>query len=521
MGELSGYLSSPVDTMQPNGPHHIHPPGHLAYAGQAVMMGTVIPTTPPTVPLTQTPQNLVVWRASTPWQTVRSMVGLVIVCFFIAQLAVLVVAGYIDADMNGTLGPSDPALTFVGGICLSPMLMLFLFLRRPNLTHTIHAYPSASGSSLHALAGGQVVRSPQPTFVQHHLFRSNAPLEMPRPKHLWLLFFVGVGASTLCLLPLLFVGVEWWTVLLAVAVVLPAWLVGFSTPVFAWWSITSRHFGINIARRDAEWMLVAGMLSTIPAIVINSLISPMLITPLGLDPYESGTLGEGMVLFLSAPIGEELCKLAAVLCLTRFITSPKYGFYVGSTVGLGFALLENAQYISMSLLGEYSSITYFFTAMLRGLSSIPGHAMWTGLSGYAVGCWLAGRPHHPQRQTRMHTPDQNAEWVMYDKSGHPVGTSTWATVPSDRLVRLLRRHEQHAWAMPTSVGAGLGLAILGHGLWNGSSWGVALMLSDNESLLALALQLAWLAVMVAALWLCILRWLPTIVMGSKASERRD
>ena len=33
------------------------------------------------------------------------MLGLVIVCFFIAQFAVVVVAGFIDGDMNGTLGP--------------------------------------------------------------------------------------------------------------------------------------------------------------------------------------------------------------------------------------------------------------------------------------------------------------------------------------------------------------------------------------------------------------------------------
>ena len=47
------------------------------------------------------------------------MLGLVIVCFFLAQIAVLIVAGYIDGDMNGTLGPLDPVATFFGGLCLS------------------------------------------------------------------------------------------------------------------------------------------------------------------------------------------------------------------------------------------------------------------------------------------------------------------------------------------------------------------------------------------------------------------
>ena len=69
--------------------------------------------------------------------------------------------------------------------------------------------------------------------------------------------------------------------------------------------------------------------------------------------------------------------------------------------------------------------------------------------------------------------------------------------------------------MPTTLGAGIGLAILGHALWNGSSWGVGLLLAESETLLAVLLQLAWLVVMVLGLWFCILRWLPTIVLSTK------
>ena len=469
------------------------------------------------VPLTPAPERLTVWKASTPWRTVRSMLGLVIVCYFISQIAVLIVAGYIDGDMNGTIGPFDPLFTFLGGICVSPFLMLFFYLRRPSLTHTVQAYPSAEGRQLHALAGGAVVKSPEPTVVRHHLFRSTAPLEMPRPFHLWMLFIFGVGISTLCLLPLTVYGANALTLLLAVMVVLPAWLIGFSTPVFAWWSITSRHMGIHISRRDAEWVLAAGMLSTVPAIVINSVLSPILVSFAGFDATASGTLGEGFILFLSAPIGEELSKALAVLALSHLIISPKHGFYVGSTVGLGFALLENATYISMALASDYSSIAYFFTATLRGLSSIPGHAMWTGLTGYAIGCWLARGHRLPSLSGTAYLSEQNdANWVLYDKEGRAIPNTSWATMPSDRMIRLLSRHQKHAWPMPQTLSTGLLLAILGHALWNGSSWGVGMLLADSESLLAVLLQLMWLAVMVLTLWFCILRWLPTIVL--KAQE---
>ena len=466
------------------------------------------------VPLTPVPDRLTVWRASTPWQTVRSMLGLVIVCFFIAQFAVVVVAGFIDGDMNGTLGPLDPLLTFFGGVCLSPFLLLFFYLRRPNLTHTVQAYPAEQGRVMHALAGGMVVKSPQPTTVQHHLFRSTAPLEMPKPAHLWLLFVLGVGVSTACLLPLTVFGATVLTVLLAVAVVLPAWLIGFSTPVFAWWSITSRHFGIHISRRDAEWMLVAGMLSAVPAIVINSLFSPILVGAVGLNAFETGTLGEGLILFVSAPVGEELSKALAVIALSHLIVSPKHGFYVGTTVGLGFALLENASYILMALAGDYSSIAYFFTASLRGLSSIPGHAMWTGLSGYAIGCWLSrgnalllvghGLPLGRRRSGVGAVRQTGPRRGPVDVEHPPVSSHREAPRPASTPCVA---HANHPWRRSGtrhSRSCALERLIVG----------VGMALADSETLLALVLQLAWLAVMVLGLWFCILRWLPTILLNT-------
>ena len=168
----------------------------------------------------------------------------------------------------------------------------------------------------------------------------------------------------------------------------------------------------------------------------------------------------------------------------------------------------------MALASDYSSITYFFTASLRGLSSIPGHAMWTGLSGYAIGCWLGrGNALPTLSGTSYLSEDADARWVLYNKQGRAVPQDSWSNMPSQAVVKLLGRHRQHAWPMPTTLGAGLGLAIAGHALWNGSSWGVGMLLSGSDTVLAVLLQLGWLAVMVFALWVCILRWLPTIVLS--------
>ncbi len=140
--------------------------------------------------------------------------------------------------------------------------------------------------------------------------------------------------------------------------------------------------------------------------------------------------------------------------------------------------------------------------------------MWTGLSGYAIGCWLSRGNALPSLSgTAYHSDDADANWVLYDKHGKIIEQSSWATVPSPHMVKLLGKHQSHAWPMPKTISAGLLLAIGGHALWNGSSWGIGMVLSEQTSALAVLLQLAWLVLMVLILWFCILRWLPTIVLS--------
>ena len=76
----------------------------------------------------------------------------------------------------------------------------------------------------------------------------------------------------------------------------------------------------------------------------------------------------------------------AVALFLPYIKGPKHGFQVGFTVGLGFALIENFQYIGISLVGGPFAAS--FTILVRGIGSIPGHAVWTAISGTAIG-WMA------------------------------------------------------------------------------------------------------------------------------------
>ena len=469
----------------------------------------------PLVPLSPAPSDLVLAHTSKPWKTVRSMLGLVGLLFLITNMAPLFLAGLIDADFNGTLGPSDPWLIFASSLCSIPVLALMAFLRRPRLTHLVRAIPHSSGSMVHMMSQDDVLQSPQPIQVVHHIVHDSAPLEMPSRKALWWLFFGGVFASCVCLFPVLILGFTPLTGLLFVAVAIPAYLIGFSTPVFAWWATLTHYFGLQTSRRLAEWMLIAGMVSTVPAIMINSNISPVIIDFLGLSMASETSLGYGLILMVSAPVGEELCKAAAVYALARFIDSPRRGFQIGFTVGLGFALLENMTYI-LSTFGalEASSITFGFTSIIRGIGSIPGHGVWTAISGYAIGCHLTLRRPAPllHLEPRQEGTSEVKRWMLVDKKSGQVLSASNAPQPPIMIPRWLCSSPKDGIQLPTTPLMGIGLAVLGHALWNGSSWGIGHLTANIHWAAQFLLIFGWIFFLIFALWQVSRRILASVLL---------
>ncbi|WP_243225022.1 PrsW family intramembrane metalloprotease [Microbacterium sp. CIAB417] len=95
---------------------------------------------------------------------------------------------------------------------------------------------------------------------------------------------------------------------------------------------------------------------------------------------------------LQAPIVEEVFKGLGVflifLMARRTFDGPVDGIVYGALVGAGFAFTENIQYFAISLIeggGEQLTVTF----VLRGLMSPFAHAMFTALTGFAIG--LAAR----------------------------------------------------------------------------------------------------------------------------------
>ena len=440
-------------------------------------------------PLTPPPRGLALASKSTTWSVIWRMLGIVVLLYIIAQAGVSILIGLITGDS---------AVAIISTICLAPFLALFLYVRRPKLTHLILATPDQLGTNQHQLNDSRVLLTPVPTKFEHHLIRDSPPLEMPPTSTLWTVFCITVLAAFLGLLPMMLDDNPAWIVL-AILVGVPAWLFGFSLPVHAWWAFSTRHFQLITNKREGEKMLIAGMLSTFPALVINSLLFPLLLLFIGIESMDPGTIGEFLILFISAPVGEELCKAAFVLSLYKLIDSPKRGFQIGFSVGLGFALLENLQYILMSFgAGQYSAITFSATTIVRGIGSIPGHAFWTGLSGVSIGWYLCMKRGVYGRRLG----EEGTKWVVYDgASGQVISTERELSSMGKTVRGWLYKPPDKVWNLPQSPLIGISLGMVGHALWNGSSWFVGWLFRETDIVVQIFASLVWTGIMIIGLWI--------------------
>ncbi len=453
-------------------------------------------------PLTPFPGDVGLASPAKPWVTIYRMLGMVLLLYILSQFVVLIFIGLLDSDFDGLIGPSDPLMAIFGSLCSLPLIALVIYMTRPKLTHVLRALPHHQGQYNHQIAQGRYIQTPSPTVFQHHLVMRDVPLQIPEAKVLWISFFSGVIICAIGLFPLI-LGFNPISIVLALIVALPAWIIGFSTPVFAWWGFSSRHLGIVTTQREGEMMLIAGMLSTFPALLINSILFPsMLYEIVGMNPSVDSILVQNLTIVVSAPVGEELCKLVAILCLWKLIDSPRRGFQIGFTVGLGFAMLENLQYILVSLLtDQYAAFSYSFTTILRGVGSIPGHALWTGLTGYAVG-WYAYRTKKSNSFNPMEVEQNVQNWITFDsKTGQQISSAGDGSIPSSKLARFILGNSNSIRQLPTSITGGVCLAIIGHMFWNGSSFIVSFALSGLDEMFQVLGQLFWIGNMVVLLWI--------------------
>jgi len=420
------------------------------------------------VALTPPPANLQMARKSRPWRTYGRIVGLVVLLLLFEQSFV---SGWILA-LDGE--------AFYGSICILISIPLFLItaaIRRPRVVLLERAIPHTNGQLLHPIASHSgTLQTPTPTIMQRHIFRDDSVLDVPSSMASWIVFAATIIVST-GLWVMLYLGDPIIQALSAILLI-PVIIIGFSIPVMAWWSHSTKRIGLPTKQRDAESWLIAGMLSGLPAIFVNSWLFPMIVILIHPDISAVGL--ENLTVVISAPVGEEICKAIAIGFFAAKIKSPRHGFQIGFTVGLGFAILENLMYIG----GSGGSP---IVILIRGIGSIPGHAFWTGLSGSAIGWYLmknradvmhmAARMGH---QISHPESDKSIDWKLVDSDGSVVrdnsssrelgvqidssGYQIWT--PSQNIIT---KKPWISLPLPKSIPVGLVLAISGHALWNGIS----------------------------------------------------
>ncbi len=116
------------------------------------------------------------------------------------------------------------------------------------------------------------------------------------------------------------------------------------------------------------WSFVLGIYIAIPAASLESLFH----------------INKYLIAILVAPIVEELLKFLVIksYCYPKNdFNEPMDGIVYGAAVALGFASIENVSY----LYNAYSQGNFNITFVARAFLTVPGHALFTCMGGYALG----------------------------------------------------------------------------------------------------------------------------------------
>jgi RsiW-degrading membrane proteinase PrsW (M82 family) len=454
--------------------------------------------------LTSAPDNIQIARKSSPWKIYFSMMGTVLPAFFLLYTSLFIIIGIMDRN---------PIMTLSGSLCSLPLLFIILRLYRPRLIHVKLASPTEKGQYLHPLPSGGSLQTDVRTELKRYIIRDDSVLDLPPTNQLWFVFISVVLTGTISSILFFSNYADSFGVLLFVIIAIPLWLIGFSLPVLAWWGTSTQSLGLPTKRRDAESWLLAGMISAFPAFVFNSFAAPAII-PSTLPLWVS----ELFLLAISAPFCEEIFKGLAVALFLPSIKGPKHGFQVGFTVGLGFALIENFQYIGISLIGGPLGIT--ITILIRGIGSIPGHAVWTAITGTAIG-WLARETNFKTKlewyarslshgavdffegigldfdgdgdlsghddnsiisynailkKNNSNSQKNKSPWLLLDNSGRIFNQFEIKNLPKLNIFDIYESNIPQNSILPSglippkSISIAIMLAIFGHSFWNASSY---------------------------------------------------
>jgi len=137
--------------------------------------------------------------------------------------------------------------------------------------------------------------------------------------------------------------------------------------------------------REPLWLVfVTFIWGAFGAIAIATIASTIFSVPIDIAFGEHSAYIAGAVII--APIIEEIAKgiIILIIFLNRNFDNATDGFVYGSVCGLGFAMVENFLYFSMSAM-EGNATQWIETVFVRTLFTAPMHALSTSCFGAAMG----------------------------------------------------------------------------------------------------------------------------------------
>lgn len=159
-------------------------------------------------------------------------------------------------------------------------------------------------------------------------------------------------------------------------------LMGLAPGIFWLWWFYRRDLEPEPIRHIVV-AFVMGALLTIPAVIVQSALEPLVRS---MAPSPVDTWAAVCAAVVIAPISEETLKfLATVFIIHRLdeFDEPMDGIIYGVSVALGFAALENVGYLFGSFNNGLAALTH--TAIVRTILSVPAHALFACVWGYALG----------------------------------------------------------------------------------------------------------------------------------------
>ena len=164
--------------------------------------------------------------------------------------------------------------------------------------------------------------------------------------------------------------------------------------------------------------------------------------------------------------------------------------------------------------GEAAAFSFAFTSILRGIGSIPAHGLWTGISGYAIGHYLSNRTTQIQQPGYVVAqesiiPHTDQAWMLMDSSGQIVKQSSTEFNQKIDIPKWLCSTKEKAISLPKNPFYAVGLAMLFHAFWNGSSWLVGIISDDVFWVFQVLMVFGWVFFLILALWQITRRILPT------------